>query len=59
MKSPESINVVIDLKPPRNGKVTFTTDKLKRFHDAKRIDASERNKWEDLWVRYERERCLF
>ena len=41
------------------GKVPLTTDKLKRFHNAKRMDTSDRNKWEALWVRYERERCPF
>jgi uncharacterized protein YifE (UPF0438 family) len=41
------------------GKVPLTTDKLKRFKNAKQMDPSDRNKWEDLWVRYDRERCPF
>ena len=41
------------------GKVPLTTEKLKRFSGAKKMDPSDRNKWEDLWVRYDRERCPF
>ena len=41
------------------GKVPLTTDKLKRFRNAKKLNASDRNKWEDLWVRYNAERCPF
>ncbi|HIF52377.1 MAG TPA: hypothetical protein EYQ42_12775 [Thiotrichaceae bacterium] len=33
-------------------KVPLTTDKLKRFRSAKERNTSDRNKWEDLWVRY-------
>lgn len=40
-------------------KVPLTTDKLKRFRRAKELDPSNRNKWEDLWVRYDLERCPF
>jgi len=43
----------------RGGKVPLTTDKLKRFHKANEMDPSDRNKWEDLWIRYEQERCPF
>jgi uncharacterized protein YifE (UPF0438 family) len=42
-----------------SGKIPLTTDKLKRFKNAKRMAPLERNKWEDLWVRYNRERCPF
>ena len=42
-----------------NGKVPLTTEKLKRFHRAKEIVDSERNRWENLWVRYDKERCPF
>ena len=41
------------------GEVPLTTEKLKRFRGAEKMDPSERNKWEDLWVRYDRERCPF
>ena len=41
------------------GKVPLTTEKLKRFKRAKEIPPTDRNKWEDLWVRYNRERCPF
>ncbi len=41
------------------GKVPLTTEKLKRFKRAKEMSPTERNKWEDLWVRYDRERCPF
>ena len=41
------------------GKVPLTTYKLKRFKHAKQMDPSNRNKWEDLWIRYETERCPF
>jgi hypothetical protein len=41
------------------GKVPLTTEKLKRFKRAKEMDPSDRNKWEDLWVRYDKERCPF
>ncbi len=41
------------------GKVPLTTEKLRRFKRAKQMAAPERNKWEDLWVRYDRERCPF
>jgi uncharacterized protein YifE (UPF0438 family) len=39
--------------------VPLTTDKLKKFRRAKEMESSKRNKWEDLWVRYNRERCPF
>jgi hypothetical protein len=42
-----------------NDNVPLTTDKLKRFRIAKEINSSERNRWEDLWVRYDQERCPF
>lgn len=42
-----------------NDKVPLTTDKLKKFRRAKELDPSDRNKWEALWIRYDRERCLF
>lgn len=41
------------------GKVPLTTEKLKRFKYAREMPPSDRNKWEDLWVRYDRERCPF
>ena len=41
------------------GKVPLTTEKLKRFKRAKEIPPSERTRWEDLWVRYDQERCPF
>lgn len=41
------------------GKVPITTEKLRRFKGARQVAVSERNKWEDLWVRYDRERCPF
>jgi uncharacterized protein YifE (UPF0438 family) len=41
------------------GEVPLTTEKLKRFRGAEKMDPSERNKWEDLWVRYDREKCPF
>ena len=41
------------------GEVPLTTEKLKRFKNAEKMDPSERNKWEELWVRYDRERCPF
>ena len=42
-----------------SGKAPLTTDKLKHFANARKLDLSERTKWEDLWIRYERERCPF
>lgn len=41
------------------GKVPLTTEKLRRFKRAKQTAVAERTKWEDLWVRYDRERCPF
>ncbi len=34
------------------GQVPLTTEKLKRFKRAKELDPAARNKFEDLWVRY-------
>jgi hypothetical protein len=42
-----------------NDKVPLATDKLKSFHQAMKMAPSDRGKWEDLWVRYDRERCPF
>ncbi len=41
------------------GKVPLETEKLQRFKKANDLSPAERNKWEDLWVRYDRERCPF
>ena len=40
-------------------KVPLTTDKLKNFANARKLDPSERTKWEKLWIRYDQERCPF
>ena len=42
-----------------NNKVPLNTKKLKSFHSARKKNRSERTKWEDLWVRYDQERCPF
>ena len=34
------------------GQVPLTTEKLKRFKRARDLNPAERNKFEDLWVRY-------
>ena len=39
--------------------VPLATDKLKRFRNARKLNSLDRNKWEDLWVRYDLERCPF
>ena len=40
-------------------KIPLTTEKLKLFKRAKEMNTAERNKWENLWVHYNRERCPF
>ena len=52
----EKIRIVLD---GLRGEVPLTTDKLQRFRRAKETNTSDRNKWEDLWVRYFAERCPF
>ena len=42
-----------------SGKVQLTTDRLTHFANAKKLKPSERTKWEELWIRYEQERCPF
>ncbi|MDC1213883.1 hypothetical protein N8000_05350 [Rhodospirillales bacterium] len=41
------------------GKVPLSTEKLHRFKNAMKLNPADRNKWEDLWVRYDMERCPF
>jgi uncharacterized protein YifE (UPF0438 family) len=41
------------------GEVPLSTEKLKRFKKAKEMSPTDRGKWEELWVRYDRERCPF
>jgi len=39
--------------------VPLTSDKLKRFYDAKFDDCKVRNKYEELWYQYKKRECPF
>lgn len=40
-------------------KVPLETDKLRHFYAAKDLNFSDRTRIEDIWFRYEREKCPF